>query len=331
MATLISGGAGFIAFHLAHRLLSRGESVILIDDLNDYYSTSLKRDRISNLVENYGENVTFLQVNFADHEQLAATLINLSYNKICHLGAQAGVRYSITNPRAYIQSNLVGHLNMLELARERSVPMVYASSSSVYGGNDKLPFRVEDRVDHPISLYAATKKADELMSETYAHLYRIPLTGLRFFTVYGPWGRPDMAMWLFTKAIFEGSPIKVFNGGDMRRDFTYVDDIVSGIVACLDNPPPDDGQPKAGGSSGPHRIYNIGNSHSEELNHMIAIIEAACGKAAVREMYPMQDGDVRETFADISAISRDLGFEPTTKIDTGVPRFVEWYRSYHGI
>lgn len=331
MATLISGGAGFIAFHLAHRLLSRGESVILIDDLNDYYSTVLKQDRISNLIENYGENVKFLQVNFADHEQLTAALINLSYNKICHLGAQAGVRYSITNPRAYIQSNLVGHLNMLELARERSVPMVYASSSSVYGGNDKLPFSVEDRVDHPLSLYAATKKADELMSETYAHLYRIPLTGLRFFTVYGPWGRPDMAMWLFTKAIFEGSPIKVFNGGDMRRDFTYVDDIVSGVVACLDNPPPDDGQPKAGGSSGPHRIYNIGNSHSEELTDMIAIIEAACGKAAVREMYPMQDGDVRETFADISAISRDLGFEPTTKIDTGVPRFVEWYRSYNGI
>lgn len=331
MTTLVSGGAGFIAFHLAHRLLSRGEPVILIDSLNDYYSTRLKQDRISNLKENYGANVTFLQVNFADHEVLAAALGHLNFDRICHLGAQAGVRYSIENPRAYVQSNIVGHLNMLEVARDRSIPMVYASSSSVYGGNVKLPFSIEDRVDHPLSLYAATKKADELMSETYAHLYRIPLTGLRFFTVYGPWGRPDMAMWLFTKAIIEGSPIKVFNGGDMRRDFTYVDDIVSGIVACLDNPPPDNGEQKAGGSTNPHRIYNIGNSHSEELNHMIELIEAACGKSAVREMYPMQDGDVRETFADISAISADLGFAPTTKIEVGVPHFVEWYRHYHGI
>ena len=331
MRTLITGGAGFIAFHLANRLLLLGQSVVLIDNINDYYDPRLKRDRLAEIARIHGDRMTFVEVDFADDHALDAALEKVQFDRICHLGAQAGVRYSIDNPRAYVTSNLVGHLNMLEVARARKVSMVYASSSSVYGGNDKLPFSVDDRVDHPLSLYAATKKADELMSETYAHLYRIPLTGLRFFTVYGPWGRPDMAMWLFTKAICEGSPIKVFNGGDMRRDFTYVDDIVSGIVACLDNPPLDDGQQKAGGSMGPHRIYNIGNSHSEALTDMIALIEAACEKTAIRELYPMQDGDVRETFADISAISADLGFAPTTKIELGVPRFVEWYRNYHGV
>jgi UDP-glucuronate 4-epimerase len=220
---------------------------------------------------------------------------------------------------------------MLEVARHREAEhMVYASSSSVYGGNDTLPFRVEDRVDQPLSLYAATKKADELMSETYAHLYRLPQTGLRFFTVYGPWGRPDMAMWLFTKAILEGRPIQVFGEGDMRRDFTYIDDIVSGIVACLDNPPPDDGATKAGGSVSPHRLYNIGNSRSENLSEMIALIEQACGREADKKLLPMQPGDVRDTFADISAIERDLGFAPTITIAEGVPRFVDWYRGYHG-
>jgi UDP-glucuronate 4-epimerase len=331
MRTLITGGAGFIGFHLASRLLSQGQPVVLIDNINDYYDPKLKRNRLAELVRMHGDQVHFVEVDFADDRALDTALKDVDFDRICHLGAQAGVRYSIDNPRAYVTANLVGHLNMLEVARARHLPMVYASSSSVYGGNDKLPFSVDDRVDHPLSLYAATKKADELMSETYAHLYQIPLTGLRFFTVYGPWGRPDMAMWLFTKAIFDGAPIKLFNGGDMRRDFTFVDDIVSGIVACLDNPPPDDGQPKAGGSIGPHRIYNIGNSHSEELIHMIALIEAACGKTAVRELHPMQDGDVRETFADISAISADLGFAPTTKIEVGVPRFVKWYRDYHGI
>ena len=331
MRTLITGGAGFIAFHLACRLLELGQSVALIDNLNNYYDPRLKRDRLAELAKRGGNRVTFREVDFAENDVLDAVLAKLPFDRICHLGAQAGVRHSIENPRAYVKSNLVGHLNLLEVAREHRVPMVYASSSSVYGGNVTLPFRVSDRVDHPLSLYAATKKADELMSETYAHLYRIPLTGLRFFTVYGPWGRPDMAMWLFTKAIFEGSPIKVFNGGDMRRDFTYVDDIVSGIVACLDNPPPDDGKLKAGGSKSPHRIYNIGNNNSEELIDMIALIEAACGRTAVKEIHPMQDGDVRETFADISAISSDLGFYPTTKIDIGVPRFVDWYRAYHAI
>jgi UDP-glucuronate 4-epimerase len=331
MQTLITGGAGFIGYHLADRLLSRGEPVLLIDNVNDYYDPKLKRDRIADLKARHSNGVSFVEVDFADHAALDAALKGREFARIAHLGAQAGVRYSIDNPRAYVQSNLVGHLNMLEVARERAIPMVYASSSSVYGGNETLPFRVEDRVDHPLSLYAATKKADELMSETYAHLYRVPLTGLRFFTVYGPWGRPDMAMWIFTKAIFDGKPIKVFNAGDMRRDFTYIDDIVSGVVACIDNPPPDDGSMKAGGSKTPHRLYNIGNNNSEELTQMIAIIEQACGREAIKEMYPMQDGDVKETAADISAISGDLGFAPTTKINVGIPRFVDWYRRYHGL
>ena len=236
------------------------------------------------------------------------------------------------HPRSDLGQNFLIDLNILEVARHRQVEhLVYASSSSVYGGNDTLPFRVEDRVDQPLSLYAATKKADELMSETYAHLYRLPQTGLRFFTVYGPWGRPDMAMWLFTKAIFESRPIDVFGEGRMRRDFTYIDDIVAGVVACVDNPPLADGTVKAGGSVSPHRIYNIGNSRSEDLGEMISLIEQACGCPAERRLLPMQLGDVRDTFADISAIQRDLGFEPHTTIAEGVPRFVHWYRDYHGL
>ena len=331
MQTLITGGAGFIGYNLGRRLLENGQSVVLLDSMNDYYDVQLKRDRIADLKQRFGIACEFLQTDFSDDTALDAALVGTDFDRIAHLGAQAGVRYSIENPRAYVKANLVGHLNLLEVARQRKIPMVYASSSSVYGGNKTLPFRVEDRVDHPLSLYAATKKADELMSETYAHLYRIPLTGLRFFTVYGPWGRPDMAMWIFTKAIFEGSAIKVFNGGDMRRDFTYIDDIVSGVVACLDTPPSDDGLPKAGGSNAPHRVFNIGNNNSEELNQMIALIEKACGKEAIRELHPMQDGDVRETFADISAISGELGFAPTTNIEVGIPRFVDWYRDYHAI
>jgi UDP-glucuronate 4-epimerase len=331
LSVLITGAAGFIGFHLAGRLLARGDAVVGIDNLNDYYDPKLKHDRISDLERRFPGQFRFIKTDFADHAALDAALGDESFDRIAHLGAQAGVRYSIDNPRAYVQSNLVGHLNLLEIARSRSVPMVYASSSSVYGGNETLPFRVEDRVDHPLSLYAATKKADELMSETYAHLYRIPLTGLRFFTVYGPWGRPDMAMWIFTKAIFAGEPIKVFNQGVMRRDFTFVADIVSGVVACLDNPPPDDGTVKAGGSKAPHRLYNIGNHRSEELTEMIALIEKACGRAAIRELHPLQPGDVPETFADIDAIATDLGYAPTTTIAEGIPQFVDWYRQYHGI
>jgi UDP-glucuronate 4-epimerase len=292
----------------------------------------LKRDRLAQLEERHGPRFQFVEVDFADRAALETSVGSATFDRIVHLGAQAGVRYSIENPYAYVQSNLVGHLNLMEIARtRRSSHFVYASSSSVYGGNTNLPFRVEDRVDHPLSLYAATKKADELMSETYAHLYRLPQTGLRFFTVYGPWGRPDMAMWLFVRAIFAGEPIQVFGEGRMRRDFTYVDDIVSGVVAVLDNPPPDDGEEKAGGSRAPHRVYNIGNSRSEELERMIDLIEQACGRKAERQLLPMQPGDVRDTYADISAIQRDLGFVPATTIDVGIPRFVDWYRSYHGV
>jgi UDP-glucuronate 4-epimerase len=330
MTILVTGAAGFIGFHVSDRLLARGEQVIGIDNVNDYYSVQLKRDRLAELNRRHNA-FRFIEVDFARNEALQEALAGEEFEAIVHLGAQAGVRYSIENPHAYVHSNLVGHLNMLEIARHRqSRHFVYASSSSVYGGNDSLPFRVEERVDHPLSLYAATKKADELISETYSHLYRLPQTGLRFFTVYGPWGRPDMAMWLFARAIFAGKPINVFGEGNMRRDFTYIDDIVTGIVACLDNPPPDDGAEKAGGSKGPHRLYNIGNHRSEELTRMIELLEEACGRPAEKRLMPMQPGDVRDTYADISAIQRDLGFEPKTTIDEGIPRFVDWYRRYHG-
>ncbi|CAM3232368.1 Protein CapI [Sphingomonas antarctica] len=328
MRILITGAAGFIGSSVARVLLARGDSVLGIDNINDYYDPTLKQARLKSLEQT---NFAFKKIDFADHAALDAALAGEKFDGVLHLGAQAGVRYSIENPRAYVQANLVGHLNLLEVARHAAVPMVYASSSSVYGGNKVLPFSVDQRVDHPMSLYAATKKADELMSETYAHLYRIPLTGLRFFTVYGPWGRPDMAMWLFTKAILAGEPIKVFNDGKMRRDFTYIDDIVAGIVACIDNPPPDDGAEKAGGSVAPHRLYNIGNHRSEELMHMIGLIEASLGVKATYDFQPLQAGDVPETFANIDAIANDLGYAPTTSIDVGIPNFVRWYRAYHGL
>lgn len=333
MAILVTGVAGFIGFHTALSLLSRGEEVIGIDNLNDYYPVSLKQARIAEIQHQFSTGFEFHMLDFADMSALTATLAGKSIDRIVHLGAQAGVRYSLTNPHAYAQSNLVGHLNMLELARhmDRCEHMVYASSSSVYGANDKIPFSVDDRVEHPVSLYAATKKADELMSETYAHLYRMPLTGLRFFTVYGPWGRPDMAAWLFTDAIYNDRPINIFNNGDMRRDFTYIDDIVSGIIATLDAPPLDNGQIKAGGSRSPHHIYNIGNHRSEKLLDMIDVLEQAIGKKAVRNYLPMQPGDVKETYADIKAIQADVGYEPSTTIEIGLPRFVEWFKNYHQI
>jgi len=330
MAVLVTGAAGFIGFSVSQRLLARGERVIGIDNLNDYYAVSLKQDRIEALRKGHGSAFEFVKADFAESDELAAAVEGKDVDAIVHLGAQAGVRYSLHNPQAYVRANLVGHLNILELGRHLGVRhLVYASSSSVYGGNAKLPFSVDDRVDRPLSLYAATKKADELMSEAYANLYRIPLTGLRFFSVYGPWGRPDMAMWIFTKAILDGQPIMLFNNGDMRRDFTFIDDIVSGVVSCLDNPPPDDGQAKAGGSICPHRLYNIGNHRSEELRRMVELIEQACGREAVVELHPLQPGDVADTFADIDAIQADLGFHPTTPIDEGIPKFVEWYRRYH--
>jgi len=329
MTTLVTGAAGFIGYHVARRLLDRGESVIGIDNLNPYYDPQLKEDRLAELGKPSVGAFAFHKLDFADHEALERTLGPLDFDRIVHLGAQAGVRYSIDNPRAYVSANLAGHLNLLELARHRgSSHLVYASSSSVYGGNRTMPFSTDDRVDHPVSLYAATKKADELMSETYAHLYRLPQTGLRFFTVYGPWGRPDMAMWIFTRKILGGEPIQVFNHGRMRRDFTYIDDIVSGVVAALDNPSPDDGAPKPGGSLGPHRLYNIGNNRPEELTRMIALVEQACGRKARLELLPLQPGDVPETYADIAPIRRDLGFTPKTAIEDGIPRFVDWYRAY---
>ena len=331
MRVLVTGAAGFIGYALAQQLLARGDVVIGVDNLGDYYQVSLKHDRLAALSAAGGNRFTFHALDFSDMAALNAALEGQQIDRIAHLGAQAGVRYSIENPQAYVQSNLAGHVNLLELARHRAVEhMVYASSSSVYGGNTKLPFAVEDRTDHPVSLYAATKRADELMSETYAHLFRLPLTGLRFFTVYGPWGRPDMMLWNFTRRILAGEPIPVFNGGDMHRDFTYIDDIVAGVVACLDHPPADDGAEKAGGSIKPHALYNIGNSQCEPLMKVIGLLEQACGKKAEMEMLPMQPGDVYKTYADISAISRDLGYAPTTSIEVGVPAFVEWYRAYHG-
>jgi UDP-glucuronate 4-epimerase len=332
MRVLVTGAAGFIGYSVAQRLLARGDSVIGLDCVNPYYDVNLKEARLAKLREDGGNRFSFVRQDFADYPALVAALKDHSFDRIVHLGAQAGVRYSIENPHAYLHSNLAGHLNLLEVARHRGLDnMVYASSSSVYGGNTKLPFAVEDRVDQPISLYAATKKADELMSETYAHLYRLPLTGLRFFTVYGPWGRPDMMMWIFTKAIMAGTPIPVFNNGDMHRDFTYIDDIVTGVVASLDNPAPDDGNEKAGGSTKPHRLYNIGNHKSEPLMKVVHLIEDAVGRKAIIDFQPMQPGDVPQSYADIAAIQRDLGFAPTTSIEVGVPNFIAWYKQYHGI
>ena len=330
MAVLVTGSAGFIGAATARALLDRGDEVIGIDNLNEYYDPALKRARTDRLSQDFGGAFRFEQVDFADSAALEALGRTSDFDRIVHLGAQAGVRYSIENPQAYVQSNLVGHCNMLEFARRRqSSHFVYASSSSVYGGNKSLPFRVEDRVDHPLSLYAATKKADELISESYSSLYRLAATGLRFFTVYGPWGRPDMAMWIFTKALYAGEPLPLYNGGEMRRDFTYIDDIVSGIVACLDSPPADDGTAKAGGSHAPHALYNIGNNRSEDLMRVVQLLEQATGKNALLDPQPMQPGDVKDTFADISAIERDHGFKPTTPVEDGVPRFVAWYRDYH--
>ncbi len=330
MAYLITGAAGFIGHALAKHLLARGDNVIGIDNLNDYYDPALKTARLNDLSHDHDSRFRFISVDFADHIALEQALKGADIHAIAHLGAQAGVRYSIENPRAYVQSNLVGHVNLLELARTRSIDnMVYASSSSVYGGNDKTPFSVDDRADHPVSLYAATKRADELISESYAHLYRIPLTGLRFFTVYGPWGRPDMAPWMFTRDILAGTPIKVFNNGDMRRDFTFIDDIICGVVACLDKPAMDDGQPKPGGSKAPHRLYNIGNNQSVALMQFIKEIEKACARDAIIDFHPMQPGDVYETHADITAIAGDLGYAPSTPITVGIPKFVDWYRQFY--
>src|SRR4029079_7137658 len=292
MTVLVTGAAGFIGAATARALLERGDEVVGIDSLNDYYDPRLKQARLTQLQQQFGNHFRFEKVDFADADALKAFTDTIEIEGIVHLGAQAGVRYSLENPMAYVQSNLVGHCNMLELARHRQARhMVYASSSSVYGGNKPLPFPVEDRVDHPLSLYAATKKADELLSESYASLYRLPLTGLRFFTVYGPWGRPDMAMWIFVNALYAGATLPLFNLAEMRPSFTYIDDIVRGVVACLDGPPADDGTPKAGGSTSPHALYNIANSRSEDLMRVVELLEQEIGRKALLDPKPMQAGD----------------------------------------
>jgi UDP-glucuronate 4-epimerase len=329
MRVLVTGVAGFIGAAVARALIARGDYVLGIDSLNDYYSPALKRARLATLD---GPSFAFNHVDFADDAALDSALERENFDRIVHLGAQPGVRYSIQNPRAYFRANLAGHLNVLEIARARRiVHMVYASSSSVYGTTGTVPFSVDNRVDHPVSLYAATKKSDELISETYAHLYRLPLTGLRFFTVYGPWGRPDMAAWIFTASILAGEPIPVFNHGKLRRDFTYIDDIVAGILAVLDHPPADDGQIKDGGSIAPHALYNIGNHRAEALDDFIAAIAAACGTEAICDFQPMQPGDVYETYADIAPMQRNFGYAPRTNINVGIPAFVSWYRTYHNV
>lgn len=332
MRVLVTGAAGFIGSAVSEALLARGDSVLGIDDLNAYYPVSLKEDRLARVAAAVGgERFEFRKVDFSDTEALDANIADEAFDAIVHLGAQAGVRYSIENPLAYARANLVGHLALLEVARARQVGhMVYASSSSVYGGNTKLPFSVDDRSDHPVSLYAATKRADELMSESYAHLFRVPQTGLRFFTVYGPWGRPDMMLWNFTRRILAGDSLPVFNNGDMYRDFTFIDDIVGGVIACLDRAPTDDGTEKAGGSRSPHAVYNIGNNRSEHLMKVIGLIEAECGRKAVLDMLPMQAGDVHKTYADIDALTAATGYRPSTPIEVGVPAFVRWYRGYTG-
>jgi len=327
MTVLVTGAAGFIGYHVSEALLARGDLVVGVDNLNPYYDVRLKEARLDRLRRHNG--FTFHKLDIADAARLAdAARAVPDLRRVVHLAAQAGVRYSLDHPFAYVQANLVGHMAVLEMCRH--LPdfehLVYASSSSVYGGNTNLPFSVEDRTDTPVSLYAATKKADELMSHCYAHLYRIPQTGLRFFTVYGPWGRPDMAMYIFAKAITAGKPIPVFNNGDMSRDFTYIDDIVSGVLAALDKPPADGGE-----GSPPQRLYNIGNNNSEPLMRMIGLLEDALGIKAEIDFQPMQPGDVKETYADITSIRRDLGFAPSTTIDVGVPRFIQWFREYEGV
>ncbi|GAA4017972.1 SDR family NAD(P)-dependent oxidoreductase [Sphingomonas swuensis] len=325
MAILVTGCAGFIGMHVARALLARGEAVVGVDDCNDYYDPRLKQARLDE-IEKAGGDFSFHRLDFSDAGLLEGALAGAEIDRIVHLGAQAGVRYSLEQPAAYVRSNLVGHANILELARRRQVRhLVYASSSSVYGGGTTLPMSADQRANLPLSLYAATKRADELMSESYAHLFAIPQTGLRFFTVYGPWGRPDMAMWLFTDAVLEGRPIRLFNAGRMRRDFTFVDDVVEGVLRVLDRPPLADGSEKPGGSVAPHALYNIGNNRSEELGELVRLIERATGRTAIVEQAPLQPGDMIDTFADIEPLRRDFGFAPRTRLDEGVPRFVDWF------
>ncbi len=335
MTVLITGVAGFIGMSCAAALLARGDAVVGIDNLNAYYDPALKKARLDRLTEN--DRFRFEKIDVADAAEVARIVGGLPDGAaVLHLAAQAGVRYSLENPGAYVETNVRGQLSVLEAVRHHGGirHLAYASSSSVYGGNTKMPFAVEDRVDRPISLYAATKRSAEAMSWCYAHLYGLPQTGLRYFTVYGPWGRPDMSAFIFTRAILSGAPIPVFNHGDMRRDFTFIDDIVAGTLAALDRTPESDAETEAGSADNgepPHRLYNLGNNRPERLMDFIGEIEEACGRKATLEMKPMQPGDVKETCADIEASARDLGFDPKTTIAEGVPRFVAWFRGYHGL
>jgi UDP-glucuronate 4-epimerase len=327
MKILVTGAAGFIGFHLTKRLLERGDGVTGLDNLNAYYDPSLKKARLAQLeLPGKPGDFEFVHADIADRAAMEQVFGRGKFDVIVNLAAQAGVRYSIENPRAYIDANVVGFMNVLEGARHHGTGhLVYASTSSVYGLNTNLPFKETENTDRPVSLYAATKKANELMAHSYSHLFKVPATGLRFFTVYGPWGRPDMSAYIFTRAILSGKPITVFNGGDMKRDFTYIDDIVAGLIAALDRPP------VSSGGVAPHRRYNLGNHRAEELMHFIQTIERATNHKATIEFADMQPGDVKETYADITAAQRDLGFQPKTPIDDGIPRFVAWYREYHGV
>ena len=347
MKILVTGTAGFIGFHLAQRLLKRGDTVVGLDVINDYYDVNLKFARLEKTgikkdqIE-YGKVIrscvypgySFIQLDLKDKERLDRLFENEKFDKVCNLAAQAGVRYSLTNPMAYIDSNIIGFINVLEACRHNGIKhLAYASSSSVYGADENLPFSTSDNVDHPISLYAASKKSNELMAHVYSHLFGIPTTGLRFFTVYGPWGRPDMALFLFTKAILEGKPIDVFNYGNMQRDFTYIDDIVEGVVRVIDNPPEgnsdwDGRNPDPSSSKAPYKVYNIGNNAPVKLMDFIDEIEKKLGKAAKKNMLPMQPGDVPATYADVTDLVNDLGYKPDTPIKTGISDFIDWYLDY---
>lgn len=335
MKVLVTGAAGFIGSTLSHRLLARGDEVIGYDNVNDYYDVNLKYARLDRLKAH--DNFTFVKASLEDRDTMNEVFRKHQPQRVVNLAAQAGVRYSIENPRAYVDSNIQGFMNILEGCRHNQVEhLVYASTSSVYGANTRMPFSVSDTVDHPVSFYAATKKANELMAHTYSHLYRLPTTGLRFFTVYGPWGRPDMALFLFTKSILEGKPIKVFNYGHHKRDFTYVDDIVEGVVRTLDkvatpNPEWNGDHPDAGTSSAPYRLYNIGSNSPVELLRYIEVLEECLGKKAEKEMLPLQMGDVPDTYANVDALIKDVDYKPSTPIEVGVKRFVEWYREFYKV
>ncbi|MEP6999353.1 MAG: NAD-dependent epimerase [bacterium] len=334
MKHLVTGAAGFIGYHVSQRLLARGDEVVGLDDLNAYYDPSLKSARLERLVAH--ENFRFVKMDLADQAGMQTLFETEQFPRVIHLAAQPGVRYSVTHPHAYVTSNVVGFLNVLEGCRHSGVGhLTYASSSSVYGLNGSMPFSVHQNVDHPASLYAATKKANELMAHSYAHLYGLPVTGLRFFTVYGPWDRPDMGVFLFTKAILEGRPIQVFNHGKMRRAFTYIDDIVEGIVRVTDRPATPSTSwsgtaPDPATSSAPYRLYNIGSDKTNELLYLISTLESALGKTAEKIFLPMQSGDVPATHADIDDLARDCGYSPDTPLEVGIARYVEWYRSFYG-